>query len=133
MGKILIIDDDPDISEAMRLILETADHEVAEARDGQSGLAKVKEFNPDLIILDVMMESDSAGFHVAYQLRSADPNSEYAPYAKVPILMITAIGTQKGMAFSPETDADFLPVDDFVEKPVRPDDLLNKVKKLLAA
>lgn len=133
MGKILIIDDDPDISEAMRLILETADHEVAEARDGQSGLAKVKEFNPDLIILDVMMESDSAGFHVAYQLRSPDPNSEYAAYAKVPILIITAISAQKGMAFSPDTDAEFLPVDDFVEKPVQPEDLLNKVKKLLAA
>jgi CheY-like chemotaxis protein len=130
MAKVLIIDDDPDIVEAVRLILESSGHTVEEARDGASGLRKVKEFGPDLIILDVMMESDSAGFHVAYQLRSQDPESEYAAYSKVPILMLTAIGKQRGMAFSPETDQEFLPVDEFVEKPIQPADLLEKVARL---
>lgn len=130
MAKVLIIDDDPDIVEAVRLILESSGHTVEEAPDGASGLRKVKEFGPDLIILDVMMESDSAGFHVAYQLRSQDPASEYAAYSKVPILMLTAIGKQRGMAFSPETDQEFLPVDEFVEKPIQPADLLEKVARL---
>lgn len=130
MAKILIIDDDPDIVEAVRLILESSGHTVEEARDGPSGLSMVKQFGPDLIILDVMMESDSAGFHVAYQLRSQDPESEYAAYSKVPILMLTAIGKQRGMAFSPETDREFLPVDEFVEKPIQPADLLEKVARL---
>jgi CheY-like chemotaxis protein len=130
MAKVLIIDDDPDIVEAVRLILESSGHTVEEARDGVSGLSKVKEFNPDMIVLDVMMESDSAGFHVAYQLRNPDPASEYAAYSQVPILMLTAIGKQRGMAFSPETDREFLPVDDFVEKPIQPADLLAKVTRL---
>jgi CheY-like chemotaxis protein len=130
MAKVLIIDDDPDIVEAVRLILESSGHTVEEARDGVSGLSKVKEFNPDMIVLDVMMESDSAGFHVAYQLRNPDPASEYAAYSQVPILMLTAIGKQRGMAFSPETDKEFLPVDDFVEKPIQPADLLDKVARL---
>jgi len=130
MAKILIIDDDPDVVEAVRFILENSGHVVDEAGDGASGLGKVKEFGPDLIVLDVMMESDSAGFHVAYQLRNPDPASEYAAYSQVPILMLTAIGKQRGMSFSPETDREFLPVDEFVQKPIQPTDLLDKVAQL---
>jgi len=127
-GKILIVDDDPDIVEAMRLPLEASSYEVFEASSGEEALKKVKEVEPDLIILDVMMETDTEGFHVSYKLRT-DP--EYAKYSKTPILMLTAIGKVKGMRFSPETDGDFLPVEEYVEKPIRPKDLLEKVAKLL--
>jgi CheY-like chemotaxis protein len=127
--KILVIDDDPDIVQALRLTLQ-GNYEVYSASSGQEGLRKVKEVNPDLIILDVMMETQTEGFQVSLALRSPDPNSEYAAYAHVPILVLTAIHQTTPLRFSP--DSDYLPVDDFVEKPVKPGILLAKVKKLLA-
>jgi len=130
---ILIIDDDPDIVEAMRMPLEANSYNVITASNGKEGLQKAKEELPDLIILDVMMETDTEGFHVAYELRSEEPDSEYKDCRNIPILMITAISQKKGMNFSPEKDEAFLPVDDFIEKPVQPQDLLKKVAELLAA
>lgn len=128
--KILVIDDDPDMVQALRLTLQ-GNYQVFSASSGQEGLRKVKEVNPDLIILDVMMETQTEGFQVSLALRSRDPNSEYAAYAKVPILMLTAIHQTTPLRFAP--DGDYLPVDDFVEKPVKPGVLLAKVKKLLAS
>jgi CheY-like chemotaxis protein len=130
--KILIIDDDPDIVEAMRMPLEANSYDVIPANCGNEGLKKAKDEVPDLIILDVMMETDTEGFHVAYALRSEEPDSEYKNCRKIPILMITAISQKKGMNFSPEKDDNFLPVDGFIEKPIQPKDLLEKVAELLA-
>ncbi|MDR4506016.1 MAG: response regulator [Candidatus Scalindua sp.] len=129
--KILIIDDDPDIAEAMRMPLEANSYNVITADCGREGLRKAREEMPDLIILDVMMETDTEGFHVAYELRNEEPDSEYKRCSKIPILMITAISRQKGFSFSPEKDEAFLPVDDFIEKPIQPKDLLKKVAELL--
>ena len=129
--KILIIDDDPDIIEAMRMPLEANDYEVITASCGKEGLQRAKDETPDLIILDVMMETDTEGFQVAYELRSEDKDSVYKKCRETPILMITAISQKKGMSFSPETDEAFLPVDDFVEKPIQPKDLLEKVALFL--
>ena len=77
MAKVLIIDDDPDMVLATRLCLVSAGHEVVEAGNGTEGLAKVKSETPDLIILDVMMDTTTEGFHIALTLRSNDP--EFAP------------------------------------------------------
>lgn len=130
-AKILIVDDDPDIVEALKMTLEANHYKVHTAANGTEGLKQVKAVNPDLIILDVMMDTITEGFQVSYQLRNPDPNSEYAKYSKIPILMLTAIVEKKRMKFSTQADGDFLPVDDFVEKPIRPQVLLEKVKKLL--
>jgi CheY-like chemotaxis protein len=130
--KILIIDDDPDIVEAMRMPLEANAYSVITACSGKEGLQKAKDEIPDLIILDVMMETDTEGFHVAYALRSEEPDSEYKNCRKTPILMITAISQKKGMHFSLEKDDTFLPVDSFIEKPVQPKNLLEKVAELLS-
>ena len=130
MAKILIIDDDIDIVESMRLILEANSHEVESAQNGEEGLQKVKGFEPDLIILDVMMETTTSGFHVAYQLRNADPASEYVKYSKVPILMITAVSDKTRMPFDPETDKEFLPVDGYIAKPILPKALIAKIDEL---
>ncbi len=129
--KILIIDDDPDIVEAMRMPLEANTYEVISAKSGKEGLQKVKDEVPDLIILDVMMETETEGFHVAYKLRSEESESEYKEYKNIPILMLTAISSKTGMKFSLEKDEEFLQVDDFVEKPIQPKELLEKVSKLL--
>jgi CheY-like chemotaxis protein len=126
--KILVIDDDPDIAEALRLTLQGI-YDVHTATNGQEGLRKVKEVKPDLIILDVMMETATEGFQMSLALRSSDPDSEFAEFSKVPILMLTAIHQTTPLRFAP--DSEYLPVDDFVEKPVKPSILLAKVKKLL--
>jgi CheY-like chemotaxis protein len=130
-AKILIVDDDPDIVEALKMTLEASHYQVFTAANGTEGLKQVKAVKPDLIILDVMMDTVTEGFQVTYQLRNPDPKSEYAPYSKIPILMLTAIGEKTHMKFSAQSDGDYLPVDDFVEKPIRPQVLIEKVKKLI--
>jgi CheY-like chemotaxis protein len=129
MAKILIIDDDPDIVLAVRLCLEDAGHEVLEAGNGTEGLETIKTERPDLIILDVMMDTTTEGFQLSLKLRSPDPTSEYAEFSDIPILMLTSIHTTTPLRFGP--DEDYLPVDEFVDKPIDPDDLVKKVKTLL--
>jgi CheY-like chemotaxis protein len=129
MPKILVIEDDPDMVAALRMPLEANGYEMITAATGEEGLQKVKEVEPDLIILDVMMETTTAGFQVSLQLRSPDPESEYAAYRHIPILMLTAIHTTTSLRFGP--DEAYLPVDDFVDKPIDPDVLLEKVRALV--
>jgi CheY-like chemotaxis protein len=128
-AKILVIDDDPDLVEVLRLTLEASGYEVFSAAGGAEGLEQVKQVHPDLIILDVMMDYTTQGFQVSLALRSPDPESEYAPYRDIPILMLTAIHETTPLRFTP--DGDYLPVDDFVEKPIEPGELVRKVEGLL--
>jgi CheY-like chemotaxis protein len=125
--RILIVDDDDDIVFSMRLPLEAAGYKVFRAVSSLDGLQKVKEINPDLILLDVMMDTTTAGFQMSLTLRNPDPASEYAAYKKIPIVMITAIHTTTPLRFSP--DQDYLPVDAFIEKPIEPEVLLAKVRE----
>jgi CheY-like chemotaxis protein len=128
--RILVVDDDPDLVEVIRLTLENKGYEVHSASSGAEGLEKVKAVTPDLIILDVMMDYTTEGFQVSLALRSPDPASEYAAYAGIPILILTAIHSTTPLRFAP--DQDYLPVDDFVEKPLDPGTLVEKVEALLA-
>ena len=122
---ILVVDDDPDIVEAARLVLESAGYAVESAMDGDTALKKAGELIPDLIILDVMMGTTTQGFHVSYKLRE-DPKTK-----DIPIVMVSAIEKKTGMKFSPGADREYLPVDDFIAKPVSPEELLKKVKEHL--
>jgi DNA-binding response OmpR family regulator len=130
-SKILIIDDDPDLVESLRITLEANNYQVFSAGNGTEGLKMAKEVLPNLIILDVMMDSITEGFQVSQQLRSRDPQSEYRAYSNIPILMLTAISEKMHMKFSPKDDKDYLPVDEFMEKPIRFEALLEKVKTLI--
>ncbi len=129
MAKILVIDDDPDILTSARYVLESAGHEVLEAKNGTEGLAKIQSDYPDLIILDVMMDTTTEGFQLTLQLRNPDPASKYKKYSHIPILMLTSIHSTTPLRFQPTED--YLPVDEFVDKPIDPDDLLEKVETLL--
>ena len=129
--KILIIDDDADAVELIRIALEANNYDVFSAGNGTEGLKLVKEIRPDLIILDVMMDTATEGFQVSYQLRSNDPKSEYREFCRTPIIMLTGVSQKMHMKFSPDQDGDYLPVDEFLEKPVRVDPLLEKIRKLL--
>jgi len=130
-AKIVTIDDDPDVLDVLRIALEANNYEVHAASSGAEGLKVIKQVRPDLIILDVMMDTVTEGFHVSYELRSQDPKSEYHEFSKIPIIMLTAISQKMGMKFSPEKDGEYLPIDEFVEKPIRIESLLEKIKKLL--
>lgn len=121
MAKILIVDDDPDIVEATQLILQAKHHEVASAGDRESGMKAVQEFQPDLLILDVMMTQPDDGLAMAQELRLQG--------FKAPILMLTSISRASGMEYG--QDDEMVPVDDFQEKPVEPSVLVQKVEQLL--
>jgi CheY-like chemotaxis protein len=130
MAKILMIDDDPDMVLAVRLCLQSAGHEVFDARNSEQGLRRMVEIKPDLIILDVMMDTTTEGFQTALRLRSPDPESPLAAYRHIPIAMLTALHSTTDLRFVP--DEDYLPVDAFIEKPIDPDRLIVTVKQLLA-
>jgi len=121
VSKILIVDDDPDVLEAGRLVLEKEGHDVVLAADRAEGMKKVAEESPDLLILDVMMEEPDDGFVMAQELRrQGNP---------VPIMMLTSVGTATGMQFG--KDDEMVPVDEFQSKPVDPATLVEKVARLL--
>jgi len=121
----MIIDDDIDLVESLRLILEHAGFEVIDAQDGNKGIEKVKNEHPDLVILDVMMGSQDEGFFVAYEIRKESESAD------LPIIMLTAVGQETGFTFDKEKDQDFLPVNEFLEKPIDPDRLIEVVKENL--
>jgi CheY-like chemotaxis protein len=129
VAKILMIDDDPDVTLAIQIPLEAVGYEFASANNSTEGLEKVKEYNPDLIILDVMMDSATEGFQTSLKLKDKAPDSEYAAYRDTPILMLTSVHTTTPLRFGP--DDDYLPVDTFMEKSSPPEDVLAKVKELL--
>lgn len=126
MAKILIIDDDVDIIEAMSVVLKSKNYQVISAKSGEEGLVKAKAEKPDLIILDIMMETTDKGFDVARELR------KNKNYKDMPILMLTAIKDRTGLDFKNEAgDEAWLPVDDYMEKPLAPEKLIAKVESLL--
>lgn len=121
MARILIVDDDPDLVEDCRLILENAGYQVSSAHNVPDGKVAIEKDRPDLLILDVMMDSPDDGIVMAQDLRRAG--------VKTPILMLTSISKVTGMTFG--QDADLVPVDAFQEKPVPPKKLLSLVEELL--
>ncbi len=130
MAKILVIDDDPDIVAAVRMVLESGGHQVISASNGRQGLERIESDVPELIVLDVMMETHTEGFELAIKLHSPDPASKWKAYKNIPILMLTAIHSTTPLRYEP--DIDYLPVELFVDKPIDPDDLLGKVNWILA-
>ena len=124
--KILIVDDDPDIREALSMILESKDYKVVIAQDGIEGLATLKAENPDLLILDLLMPKMD-GFAVCKELQ--DPR--WSKYRGIPILILTSVREEASRRrYELETGLE-LNVDDYIEKPVSPDVLLHRVEKLV--
>ena len=120
MALIVIIDDDPDILDASTLVLNAKGYEVITAANPDDGYKIVKEKNPDLIILDVMMVEPDDGFFLAQKFRREKLD--------IPIIMYTAVSKALGLEFAA---GEMIPVDEFIEKPISPDTLIDKVAKLL--
>jgi len=127
--RILLVDDDPDQRLALRLPLESAGYKIFEAANYDEGLAALDEANPDLIILDVMMDTATAGFQFALSIHSPDPTSKFGKFSDTPIIMLTAIHSTTPLRFEP--DEDYLPVQVFLEKPVDASVLLATVEEQL--
>ena len=126
--KILVVDDDPDIVKATRRVLESRSYQVITAQNGEECLERIREEEPDLIILDLLMPKLD-GFGVCRELRE---NVEYTDYSGIPILIATAVREDASRRrYELETGID-LKVGDYVEKPTRPLDLLHRVEKLLS-
>jgi two-component system alkaline phosphatase synthesis response regulator PhoP len=123
-SKILLVDDDRDFVEATRIVLESAPYNVAVAYDGDEALRKVKEVDPDLIILDIIMP-EQHGFKVCEALKS-DPE-----LSQIPVIMLTSLSQQMGETAFSLSDGMMLEADDYVDKPVAPEELLRRVKKFL--
>jgi len=126
--RVLIVHDDPDMVTALRLTLESAGYEILGASTSQEGLQKVKERAPDLVVLDAALET-KADLQVSLALRNPAPQSPYAAHRHIPILMLTAPHTATSLRSGP--DEAYLPVDDFVDKPIDPNALLEKVRLLI--
>jgi DNA-binding response OmpR family regulator len=125
-GKILVVDDDPDIRDAVTMILESQGYTVVTAQDGLEGLATLKAENPDMLILDLMMPKLD-GFGVCKELQ--DPR--WAKYKKIPIMILTSVREDAGLRrYELETGL-ALDVDDYLEKPMSPNVLLERVGTLI--
>ena len=121
MAKILVVDDDPDITFAVSLYLRKEGYEVQSSASRAEGMKAIASYKPDLLILDVMMEQPDDGIAMAQELRRTGQ--------KLPIVMLTSVGKVTGMHF--DKDSDLVPVDAFFEKPVKPEELLRKLQELL--
>jgi two-component system response regulator VicR len=129
--RLLMIDDDVNLVDVFRLVCTAKGYEFFAAHSAAEALEKIPEVEPDLIILDVIMEDFVAGFRVVSELRTGGPASPLAKYSKVPIIMLTSVTSKTHLNFSDRVGTALLPVDDFVEKPVKASEILAKIEALL--
>ena len=123
MSKILVVDDDPDFVEITRIVLEKEGHEVSAARSGKEGLQRIREDQPDLVILDVIMDTVLDGLSTSQRIYD-DPMMR-----DVPIIMVTSIASTDYASLFP-TD-EYVHISSFMSKPVTPKGLLRQVNRLL--
>ena len=121
MPKILIVDDDRDVIEVCTIVLEAEGYDVVSAGGRIEGLEAARREHPDLMLLDVMMDEDDDGIVLAQDIRRSGIVG--------PIVMLSNINTVSGMKFG--IDNEMLPANEFLEKPVRPDVLVARIRALL--
>ncbi len=125
--RILIVDDDRDYGDALKIVLENQGYAVTHVlniRDGPKALTGEK---PDLIILDVMMDRHTDGFDFCYDLKHDEA------FRKIPVMMVTAVTEKTGFKFSPETDGEYLQAEAYVSKPIPIAELLSRVDRMIGA
>ena len=127
--KIMVIDDDPDYRDAMTTILKSAMYEVVTASNPKEGKEKVLEEKPDLILLDIMMDSLFDGFSLCNAIKTS---KEFEAVKNTPIIFVSAVKELTGSRFQFDgMEQGMAGPDDYLDKPVKPDDLLARVAKLL--
>jgi len=125
--KILVVDDDPDIREALTMILESRGYQIVIACDGIECLAALRAEQPDLMIIDLLMPRMD-GFTVLRTLQ----DGRWSKYREIPILVLSSVREEASRRrYELETALEF-DVDDYVEKPINPDILLERVDRLIS-
>ena len=133
MAKIIVVDDDPKIARVVQVALERRGHQVITATSKEEGEEAAVANKPDLMIVDVMMPKGTEGFHLVWKIRQMEDEA----LKNVPIIMITGIHATTELRFYPDqTDGtyepgEFLPVQEWIDKPIAVEDLLTKVDRLL--
>jgi CheY-like chemotaxis protein len=131
---VLVVEDDPDFAEIVTTALESSAFTVVAAGNKDEGLALARAKRPDCIVLDVMMPAGTEGFHFVWELRK-DADQEVR---ETPILILTSIHGQTRLRFHPDQSDgtygphEYLPVQEFLEKPVDPGKLVEAVNSLVA-
>jgi CheY-like chemotaxis protein len=123
-AKILLVDDDPDFVEATSTVLESVPYEVVVAHDGDEALDIVGQVQPDLILLDIIMPTKD-GFLVCEKLKSD------SGLWHIPVIMLTSLSQRISETTYSVQDGMMLEADDFIDKPVRPAELLARIARLL--
>lgn len=128
-AKILVIDDDSDFIDAVTPILESALYDVVNASNPEEGKKKIFSEEPDLILLDIMMDSLFDGFSLCHAIKTS---KEYKEFNDIPIIFISAVKEVTGSRFQFKGEEQgMVGPDDYIDKPVKPDDLLSRIEKLL--
>lgn len=123
---ILLVDDDPDIHAAIRMILEPHGYQVACCTTASQGLSNARKMKPDAVLLDIMLADPTEGFHVAYEMKQDEALRD------IPIIMISAIGRTVEMDFAKEVGTNYLPAVSFIEKPFDAKTVLEALQSALA-
>lgn len=126
-SKILIIDDDPDVHTVVKKILEAKSYKVTSAYDGFEGLRKVVDERPDLIILDVIMPGKH-GFEVCHELKT---DEKYHFFSNIPVLMLTVYPEDREKMHLSMREGMMMEAEDYLQKPVDAQELVNRVEGLL--
>ncbi|MBW2149222.1 MAG: response regulator [Deltaproteobacteria bacterium] len=124
MAKILVVDDEPDVQEMIKVALEGAGYEVIVADNGREGVDKARKEKPEGIVLDIMMP-EMDGFTACKELKN-DPDTE-----NIPILILTGLGEKISSTRYARNMGLSLEADDFLEKPVEPDEMVKRLKEIL--
>ncbi len=122
---ILVVDDDIDILEQTKAHLEAVGYTVITAEGEKEGRKKLEAGRPDLAVLDLMMENQDSGFILSHKIKRMDET--------IPVILVTAVTSQTGIHFNASTreERDWIKADAFIEKPIRYEQLLAEVKRLL--
>lgn len=126
MAKVLLIDDDTDFVEINRVALESKGYEVIYAYDGEDGMDKALQESPDVVVLDVMMRTKTEGYYIARKMREHDRLKD------TPIIMLTAVREKMDIPWKFEPDPTWLPITEFLEKPLPPTKLFDKIKEIMS-
>ena len=128
-AKILVIDDDPDFIKVVSLMLESGQYTVITAKNPQEGKEKLFAERPDLILLDIMMDSLFDGYSLCNDIKTSE---EYEEFKVTPVIFCSAVKERAGSRFNFGTEEQSLAgPDDYIDKPVQADDLLARIEKLL--
>ncbi len=125
MAKILVVDDDPDFINLIRRVLRSRNYEVLTAVNGEAALKQMRKEKPDLVLLDIMMAYILDGLDVSREM-AQDPNLK-----DVPVIMVTSLTGAREQIELPSDE--YIPVEDWIHKPIDPDQLLEQIDRALSA